>query len=47
MSNIDYKWGDFKDFCEDEGICLEDKCDWGAWWDCWCAGIRSVLEVDE
>jgi len=47
MSDIDYQWGDFKDYCDDVGISLEHKDDWEPWWDVWCAAIRSILKVDE
>ena len=46
--NSKYCWDEFVDFCEDNGIGLEYKEDWGAWWDCWKAAIDAKMaSLDE
>jgi len=46
-SNSDLCWDEFKEFCEEEGISLEHKDDWGQWWDCWRTAIEKKYEYEE
>jgi len=41
---IMYCWQKFTVFANEEGISLNDRCDWGPWWDCWVAAIDAVKE---
>ena len=40
-SNEDGHWDEFRDYCEDNGISLEHRDDWEAWWDCWNAALDA------
>ena len=41
---LDYYWIKFVDYAESEGISLNDIEDYGAWWECWKAGIDAHRE---
>lgn len=34
-------WDEFRDYCEDVGISLEDAVDWEPWWECWNAALDA------
>ena len=40
-------WWFFVDWCNSEGVSLEDEEDYGPWWDCWKTGIASERKVND
>lgn len=41
VSNDEYKWDEFRDWCEDEGVSLDHQDDWVTWWNCWVSAIDA------
>lgn len=42
--NIAYRWDEFRDWCEDQGVLVDDSSEWRQWrelWDCWKAAIDA------
>lgn len=46
-SNIEGHWDEFRDWCEENGVSLEDKDDWEPWWRCWNAALDAREDNEE
>jgi len=41
-----YRWKDFCEYAEKNGISIEDLEDYEMWWDCWKTAIKGSSSID-